>query len=60
MSSLDWTPTLLHFARALHRIQKHDYTWDGVDQHDLIMKGVGANNEYIQRDHVVFNIGLRD
>jgi len=31
-----------------------------VDQYDLIMKGVGANNENIVRDHVVFNIGLRD
>eukprot|EP01083_Nonionella_stella_P285846 972960_1 len=59
-SSLDWTPTLLHYARALHNIKKVDYTWDGVDQHDLIMKGVGVNDEYVKRDHIVFNIGLRN
>merc|ERR1712176_174150 len=57
-SSLDWTPTLLHYAHSLNRINHGDRTWDGVDQHDLIMKGVGANDEHIVRDHVVFNIGL--
>eukprot|EP00486_Rosalina_sp_Unknown_P012647 CAMPEP_0201592626 /NCGR_PEP_ID=MMETSP0190_2-20130828/190474_1 /ASSEMBLY_ACC=CAM_ASM_000263 /TAXON_ID=37353 /ORGANISM="Rosalina sp." /LENGTH=513 /DNA_ID=CAMNT_0048051491 /DNA_START=380 /DNA_END=1918 /DNA_ORIENTATION=- len=59
-SSLDWTPTLLHFAHGLNQIQHGDATWDGVDQHDLIMKGVGSNNENIKRDHVVFNVGLKN
>jgi len=60
VSSLDWTPTLLHYAHALNRIQHNDKTWDGEDQHDLIMKGVGVNDEHIKRDHIVFNIGLRN
>ncbi len=32
-SSLDWTPTLLHFAGGLQKINQKDYTWDGFDQY---------------------------
>eukprot|EP01084_Bolivina_argentea_P289503 497160_1 len=55
-SSLDWTPTLLHFAGSLNKINIIDYTWDGFDQYNLIMN----NNDDINRDHIVFNIGLRN
>ncbi len=35
-------------------INEIDYTWDGFDQYNLIMN----NNDDINRDHIVFNIGL--
>jgi len=59
-SSLDWTPTLLDFAGVYDLIDKHDRTWDGVSQKELIMNGVGENNENKLRDHIVLNIGARD
>ena len=43
-STLDWTPTLLHYAQILNKIAKPQITWDGVDQYDLIMSGEGDNN----------------
>eukprot|EP01084_Bolivina_argentea_P289500 497155_1 len=55
-SSLDWTPTLLHFAGGLEKINKIDYTWDGYDQYDLIMNNIDTVN----RDHIVFNIAKTD
>merc|ERR1712176_1049982 len=56
-SSLDWTPTLLHFAGALDKINQIDYSWDGVDQFSYILNGESNENE---RDHIVFNVGLRN
>ena len=55
MSSLDWTPTLLEFAGISVKNQE-DVTWNGFSAYDMIMHG----DEYSVRDHVVFNIGLRD
>ncbi len=55
-SSLDWTPTLLDFAGIYDEITENDRTWDGTSQYDLIMYG----DHYSQRDHIVFNIGLRN
>jgi len=57
-SSLDWTPTLLKFADLLHKIDKKDFSWDGINQYDLIMNGQSADNKI--RDHIVMNIGLRN
>ncbi len=56
ISSLDWKPTLLHMAGSLDKIDEIDYTWDGFDQYNLIMHG---KNE-AHRDHIVFNVGLRN
>eukprot|EP01084_Bolivina_argentea_P283371 485291_1 len=55
-SSLDWTPTLLQFAGIYDEINENDRTWDGINQYDLIIYG----DNYSKRDHIVFNIGLRN
>eukprot|EP01084_Bolivina_argentea_P289501 497156_1 len=55
-SSLDWTPTLLHFAGSLNKINIIDYTWDGLDQYELIMH----DTDNVNRDHIVFNIGSQN
>jgi len=52
-SNLDWTPTLLHFAGYLDCIAPSDYTWDGVNQYDMIM----GNDDAVEREHLVLNIG---
>ena len=54
-SSLDWTPTMLQFAGIHDKINEEDRTWDGVNQYDLIKNG----DDY-KRDHIVFNIGLKN
>lgn len=59
-SSLDWTPTLLEFAGIYDEIDKKDRTWDGISQYNLLMNGVGEENENKLRDHIVLNIGRRD
>eukprot|EP00488_Nonionellina_sp_1-RS-2012_P002443 TRINITY_DN46_c0_g1_i4.p1 TRINITY_DN46_c0_g1~~TRINITY_DN46_c0_g1_i4.p1 ORF type:complete len:450 (-),score=153.57 TRINITY_DN46_c0_g1_i4:221-1570(-) len=59
-SGLDWTPTLLSFAGVLDSISQSDHTFDGVNQHDLILYGSGADNENKRRNHIVLNIGARD
>jgi len=53
-SNLDWTPTLLHFAGYSQCIEPKDRSWDGVDQHALIM-GRAADGD--SRRSLVLNIG---
>jgi len=52
-SNLDWTPTLLHFAGYLDCIDRADYTWDGLDQYDLLL----AQQPERERSHLILNIG---
>lgn len=54
-SNLDWTPTLLHFAGYLECIAPSDYTWDGINQYDMIM-GTDSSTS-TEREHLVLNIG---
>ena len=60
VSNLDWTPTLLQFAGLLGCIDSADYTWDGMNQYDMIMDTEAYSKEADSRHSLVVNVGDRE
>jgi len=60
VSNLDWTPTLLQFAGLLGCIDPSDYSWDGMNQYDMIMDTETYSKETDSRQHLVVNVGDRE
>merc|ERR1719491_39570 len=54
-SNLDWTPTLLYFAGYVDCIDPSDYSWDGIDQYDLLL-GEQHGFEATERDNLILNV----
>eukprot|EP00485_Elphidium_margaritaceum_P009347 CAMPEP_0202698948 /NCGR_PEP_ID=MMETSP1385-20130828/12184_1 /ASSEMBLY_ACC=CAM_ASM_000861 /TAXON_ID=933848 /ORGANISM="Elphidium margaritaceum" /LENGTH=604 /DNA_ID=CAMNT_0049355779 /DNA_START=159 /DNA_END=1973 /DNA_ORIENTATION=- len=54
-SALDWTPTFLEFAGVLDDIDEGSRTWDGLNQHDLLVDPTADSVE--PRNHLVLHIG---